>query len=183
MDVLVKIAREFDVMLIQEIRDASETTEQFYLDKINAGDGPDYDYAFVRSERLGRSTSKEAYAYFYNTATVDFIAGYVHDDMADGVDDFEREPYIASFRSGNFDFTLVGIHTKPDDAEAEIGKLARVYSTIRERNQDEWDVIIMGDFNADGSYFDEDGVSPLKAEKFSWVITNDMDTMTETNWT
>jgi len=183
MDVLKKVVREFDVVLIQEIRDASETTAPIFLEQINDMDGPDY--AFVRSERLGRSTSKEAYAYFYNTSTVDFIEGsdYVHDDMADGVDDFEREPYIATFRSGNFDFVLVGIHAKPDDAEAEIGALAQVYSTILERNPDEGDIIIMGDFNADGSYFDESGASPLKTSTFTWAISNDMDTMTKTDWT
>lgn len=181
MNILVRIVREFDVMLVQEIRDSSETTAQFYLDKINAMDGPDY--AFVKSARLGRTSSKEAYAYFYNTDTVDFIEGsdYVFDDTLDGEDDFEREPYIASFRSGNFDFTLVGIHTKPDDAEHEISELKVVFDSVL--TDSERDVIIMGDFNADGSYFDEDGTSPLKAEGFSWVITNDMDTMTKTNWT
>ncbi len=180
MDVLKKVVREFDVVLIQEIRDASQTTAPIFLEAINDMAGPDYD--FSRSERLGRTSMKEAYAYFYNTSTVEFIpdSDYVWNDIDDV---FEREPYIVSFRSGNFDFTLAGIHIKPDDAEAEIGKLAAVYSSILARNPDERDVIIMGDFNADGSYFDEDGASPLKTEGFSWVITNDMDTMVKTDWT
>jgi len=183
MSVLAKIAREFDVMLVQEIRDSSETTAQSYLDRINAMEGPDY--AFVRSARLGRSSSKEAYAYFYNTETVEFIEGsdFMYDDSADGEDDFEREPYIASFRAGDFDFTLAGIHVKPDDAEAEIGELVNVFNSTLAKEAGERDIIIMGDFNADGSYFDEDGASPLKAEEFSWIITNDMDTMTKTDWT
>ncbi len=124
MNVLTKIAREFDVMLVQEIRDSSQTTATSYLERINKMVGPDY--AYVRSPRLGRTSSKEAYAFFYNTETVKLIddSAYVYDDMADGEDDFEREPYIASFRSGGFDFTVVGIHTKPEDAEAEIAELA-----------------------------------------------------------
>jgi len=183
MDILERIAREFDVMLVQEIRDASETTADFYLAGINEMEGPDY--AYVRSERLGRTSSKEAYAYFYNTETVQFIedSDFVYDDMADGVDDFEREPYIASFRSGNFDFTLAGIHTKPDDAESEISELAEVYDSILAKNPGEKDVIIMGDFNADGSYFDEDGASPFMSSDYNWLISNDMDTMTKTDWT
>ncbi len=178
MDVLARTAREFDVMLVQEIRDASGTTAQYYLDAINDMSGPDY--AFVRSPRLGRTTSKEAYAYYYNASTVECISDYVWTDTGDV---FEREPYIASFKSGNFDFTLVGIHVKPDDAEAEIGALAKVYSAILAGNPDERDIIILGDFNADGSYFDENGASSLKASRFSWVIPNDMDTMTKTDWT
>ena len=61
--------------------------------------------------------------------------------------------------------------------------LAQVYEAILTGNPDERDIIIMGDFNADGSYFDEDGASPLKTSTFTWAITNDMDTMTKTDWT
>jgi len=178
MAILARTAREFDVMLVQEIRDASETTAQYYLDEINDMPGPDY--AFVRSPRLGRTSSKESYLYVYNGSTVEHISDYVWNDTGDV---FEREPYIATFRSGNFDFVLVGIHVKPDDAEAEIGALAQVYAAILAGNPDERDIIIMGDFNADGSYFDEGGASPLKTSQFTWAITNDMDTMTKTDWT
>jgi len=178
MAILARTAREFDVMLVQEIRDASETTAQYYLDAIN--DMPGIDYSMVSSPRLGRSSSKEAYAFYYRASTVEHISDYVWNDTGDV---FEREPYIASFRSGNFDFVLVGIHVKPDDAEAEIGALAQVYAAILAGNPDERDIIILGDFNADGSYFDEGGASPLKTSQFTWVITNNMDTMTRTGFT
>ena len=99
-------------------------------------------------------------------------------------DVFEREPYIASFRSGDFDFTLVGIHAKPDDADSEIGHLADIVDSILAENPNEKDIIVMGDFNADGSYFDEDNdTNPFKASRFHWVITNEMDTMVKTDWT
>ena len=181
MAVLTKIVREFDIVLVQEIRDSSEQTASYFLQRINEMEGPKYDY--IRSERLGRTTSKEAYAYFYNSETVEFIQGsdYVYDDVNDV---FEREPYIASFRSGNFDFTLVGIHTKPDDAYSEIGNLTYVVYSILSENPNEKDVIALGDFNADGRYFDEDDFTNLfKASEFYWVITNDVDTMTKTDYT
>jgi endonuclease/exonuclease/phosphatase family metal-dependent hydrolase len=182
MDVLKEIAQEFDIMLVQEIRDAEEETASYYCQQINEAAGY-HKYDFVESERLGRSSSKEAYAYFYNADRVQLIEGsnYVYNDIDDT---FEREPYIASFRSGNFDFTLVGIHTKPGDANSEIGHLADVANSILAENPDEKDIIIMGDFNADGDYFDEDNdTNPFKSSGFHWVITNDMDTMTKTNWT
>lgn len=37
----------------------------------------------------------------------------------------------------------------------------------------------MGDFNADGSYFDEDGYSPLKSSEYIWIISNNLDTTTK----
>jgi len=181
MEVLVEIARGFDLMLVQEIRDAEGETAPYYLKRMNDVDGPRYGY--VLSERLGRTTSKEAYAYFYNTETVDFIEGSAH-VYNDTGDVFEREPFIASFRSGGFDFTLVGVHTKPDDAYAEIGNLTAVVYSVRAEDPGEGDIIVLGDLNADGSYFDEDDDSnPFKAQGFYWVITNEMDTMTKTDWT
>ena len=181
MPVLTKIVREFDVLLVQEIRDASEQTVPNFVEEINQLEGPQY--SFVRSERLGRTTSKEAYAYIYNTQTVQFIQGsdYVFNDVADV---FEREPYIASFKIGNFDFVLVGIHTKPDDAYNEIGNLTSVISSIHTSKPEEKDIIVMGDLNADGAYFDEDATSnPFKASQYHWLITNNMDTMVKTDYT
>lgn len=179
MDVLAETVREFDVVLVQEIRDSTETTAQIFLDHINAMDGPVYD--FVRSERLGRSSSKEAYAYFFNTETVSYLDGTAHvwDDASDV---FEREPHIASFSSGSFDFTLVGIHTKPDDAVNEIGNLTIIFDSLKEST--EQDIIALGDFNADGSYYDEDDMGkPLRGAQYQWVVANELDTMTKTDWT
>lgn len=171
------MAREFDVMLVMEIRDSSGDTAPYYLQKINENGN----YGYVISDRLGRTSSKEQYAYLYNKDKVQFIDDYVYADVNDV---FEREPYIATFRSGNFDFTLVGIHTKPEDATAEIGHLADVVHSVETKKPNEKDVIVMGDFNADGSYFNEnDNTNPFKASEFHWVITNDMDTMTKTDYT
>ena len=181
MAVLTKIVREFDIVLIQEVRDASEQAIPNFVEEIDQLEGPQY--SFVRSERLGRTTSKEAYAYIYNTQTVQFIQGsdFVFNDVADV---FEREPYIASFRIGNFDFVLVGIHTKPDDAYNEIGNLTLVVSSIQTSKPEEKDIIVMGDFNADGSYFDESATSnPFKASQYHWLITDNMDTMVKTDYT
>ncbi len=180
MNILAQTVREFDVVLVQEIRDSSETTAPLFLDVINGLEGPEY--TFIRSERLGRTTSKEAYAYFYNTETVQYLSdtAFVYDDTGDV---FEREPYVASFISGGFDFTLIGIHTKPDDAYNEIGNLTLVFEYV-EGLGSERDIIALGDFNADGSYFDEDASdNPLRGSEYIWVISNEVDTMTKTDWT
>src|SRR4030095_8836141 len=42
MDVLAKTARNFDLMVIQELRDDTETTLPIYLEKINSLPGPKY---------------------------------------------------------------------------------------------------------------------------------------------
>ena len=179
MVVLTNIVREFDIVLIQEIRDATEQTIPNFIQQINQANGVLYSY--IESPRLGRTTSKEAYAYIYNTQTVQFIQGsdYVYNDNKDV---FEREPYIATFKIGNFDFTLAGIHTKPEDAYNEIGNLTTVISSIQTAKPNEKDIIVMGDFNANGSYYNEDDTSnPLKAPQYNWIITNNIDTTIKTD--
>jgi len=180
MEVLIRVAREFDVVLVQEIRDSSGETAPMYLAGINSLEGPTY--AYVESPRLGRTSSKESYAYYWNTATVQIIEGSAH-VYDDALDTYEREPYVASFRAGGFDFTLIGVHTKPEEARWEIGNLTAVALSVLDANPGESDIIILGDLNADGSYFGEDGLSPLKEEPYVWLTDNGLDTMTKTDWT
>lgn len=60
MKVLSKTIRNFDIVAVQEIRDASQTALPALRNSINNMAGPKYD--FIVSERLGRTTSKEQYA-------------------------------------------------------------------------------------------------------------------------
>jgi len=69
-DVLADIIRTYDIIAIQEIRDASQTALPALVGLVNT-DGSQYDY--VVSERLGRTTSKEQYAYIFNTQTIEVI--------------------------------------------------------------------------------------------------------------
>ena len=101
--------------------------------QINAA-GHQYDYAI--GPRLGRSTSKEQYAYLYDTETieVDRHAMYTVEDPDDLL---HREPLVAGFRARGapaneaFTFTLVNIHTDPDETDGEIDALADVFQAVR----------------------------------------------------
>ncbi|MCK4735236.1 MAG: hypothetical protein KAT65_22475, partial [Methanophagales archaeon] len=67
MGVLVKIIRTYDVVAIQEIRDKDQTAIPKLVNLTNAN-GTQYEY--IVGPRLGRSASKEQYAYIYNNQTV-----------------------------------------------------------------------------------------------------------------
>jgi endonuclease/exonuclease/phosphatase family metal-dependent hydrolase len=170
MDVISRIIRRYDVVAIQEVRSKEQNVIPTLLSYVNDAN-TNYDY--IISQRLGRTESKEQYAFVYNTKTVDLVSesSYV---VADPDDVFEREPFVAFFRSGNFDFKLVNNHIKPEDVSAELGQLAVVINDIYESSSEK-DIIVLGDMNADGSYFDEDNLVvtfPL------WIqlIGNDEDT-------
>jgi endonuclease/exonuclease/phosphatase family metal-dependent hydrolase len=177
MKVLSKTIRNFDIVAVQEIRDASQTALPALKNSVNDLAGPKYD--FVVSERLGRTTSKEQYAYFYNTQTMQQIESpYTYPDSKDL---FQREPYVAEFkaRDGNFDFVLITIHTDPDTATQEINDLPAVVENAKGRYQGEGDFIILGDLNADCNYFNENSQSLLRSSDYLWIINNSIDTTTK----
>jgi len=154
MNVLARIIKRYDVVAIQEVRSKEQNVIPALLNLVNDADTR-YDY--VISERLGRTGSKEQYVFVYNTKTVGLIpeSSYVVDDPDDV---FEREPFVAFFRSGNFDFKLVNNHIKPEDVSAELSHLADVINDIYDSSSEK-DIVVLGDMNADGSYFNEDNLT------------------------
>jgi len=153
MNTLSRIIKRHDVVAIQEVRSKEQNVIPTLLSYVNDADTK-YDY--IISERLGRTGSKEQYAFVYNTKTVDLIpdSSYVTDDPDDV---FEREPFVAFFRSGNFDFKVVNNHIKPDDVPAELSQLAAVINDIYDGSSEK-DILVLGDMNADGSYFNEENL-------------------------
>jgi endonuclease/exonuclease/phosphatase family metal-dependent hydrolase len=177
MNVLSNIIRNYDVIAIEEIKDESQTALPSLKNAVNSMGNPQYDY--VVSERLGRTQSKEQYAYFYNTQTIELIGNpYVFPDSEDL---FEREPFVANFKAknGSLDFVSITIHAKPENATQEINDLPFVVDDAKKKYQGEDDFIIMGDLNADCDYFNENSQSPLKSSDYFWIINNSVDTTTK----
>lgn len=165
MDIIVDVLDDFDVLAIQEVRDASETTVPYLLNLTREYNKSAFD--FVISPRLGRSSSKEQYVFFYDTDSVTYLnKSFTYDDAEDF---FERPPFVACFSIGS-DFCIINVHIKPDDAEAEISYLPLVVDEVRSRFDS--DIMIVGDLNADGSYYDES----LPDVAGNWIIHDGFDT-------
>ncbi|WP_091689854.1 endonuclease/exonuclease/phosphatase family protein [Methanococcoides vulcani] len=96
MMVLADIVRTYDIIAIQEIRDSSQTALPALVDLVNS-DGSQYDY--VVSERLGRTSSKEQYAYIYDTSAVALAGTPETYPEPEGTDPFHRQPIYQLFQS------------------------------------------------------------------------------------
>lgn len=161
-DVLVAVARQFDVLAIQEVRSSEQDVLPRFVELINAT-GAHYDYAI--SPRLGRTNSKEQYAFIFDTATIDMdrTMSYV---VGDPDDLLHREPFVGAFRVKGvpaeqaFTFSLVNIHTDPDEVPQEMNALADVLRAVRQDSRHEDDVIVLGDLNADDRHFGDLGRIP-----------------------
>jgi endonuclease/exonuclease/phosphatase family metal-dependent hydrolase len=68
----------------------------------------------------------------------------------DAEDDFIREPFIAMFKTGEFDFYVINIHSIYGDSiserREEARTLAGVYALVQSQDGEN-DVLLMGDFN------------------------------------
>lgn len=147
---LAEIVRQFDVIAVQEIRSKDQSLMPEFIKIINAS-GAGYDYLI--SPRLGRTSSKEQYVFLYRSAVVKPIPGSAY-MINDPQDLLHREPFVASFRAEiqqasvrPFTFTLINIHTDPDEAQWEVDNLADVYKYVAEKNRQEDDIFIVGDLN------------------------------------
>lgn len=147
---LAEIVRRFDIVAIQEIRSKQDFLSQF-VDTVNAT-GRHYDY--VIGPRLGRTSSKEQYAFVFDTASIEVDRNALY-TVADPDDLLHREPLVGWFRVRGpppdqaFTFSLVDIHTDPDETGQELDALAGVFLAVRDDGRGEDDVILLGDLNVD----------------------------------
>ena len=170
MEILAKTMRNFDIIAMQEIRDKSQTALPILIEKINSMPGEKYNYTV--GPRLGRSSSKEQYAYIYNSR-IELLSNYTFNDSEDK---FHREPYIARFVSEEFDFVLIIFHSDPDETPEELDALPIVLNQSGSEYPDEENFIILGDLNADCNYLKESDNVSLR--DYIWLIDGE-DTTTK----
>jgi deoxyribonuclease-1/deoxyribonuclease-1-like protein len=172
---LLRILDRYDLVFIMEIRDSDDTAIYDLLQRLNHQSSKNFQ--IIVSERLGRTASKEQYAYLYNPDKVMPDQAYVFQDSRN---QFEREPYVAHFRFGTEGFTMIGIHTAPSDVAAELKALPPVYNEAK-RKFGHRNIFIVGDLNADCSYYNperegfaffEDPVTSLVPEGTDTTVSN-----------
>jgi deoxyribonuclease-1-like protein len=156
MSAIVSLIKNFDLVAIQEVRSIAQDILPQLIALLNADGRYRYDYAI--GPRLGRTTSKEQYAFVFDTASIemDRYQLYTVDDPDDLL---HREPLVGWFRARGpppeqaFTFSLVTIHTDPDETDRELDVLDDVFFRVRDdprRGED--DVIMLGDFNANADH-------------------------------
>ncbi|KAJ8036639.1 Deoxyribonuclease-1 [Holothuria leucospilota] len=175
MEDLVQILKRYDMVLIQEIRDAAGTAIVELLHQLNDETGNEY--SMIIGNRQGRTSSKEQYCYFYKSSLFQVLDS---NEYPVSYDHFERPPFNVLFRDkgDGKEFVASGIHAKPDDAVEEIDRMSDVYSYI-ESTLGTSNVVMMGDFNADCRYVgpgDWSSISIWTDSRFKWLINNYADT-------
>src|SRR6056300_864423 len=154
MSVIKQVCSEFDLIAIQEIRSKEQDVIPTLIDSLGNG------WSYVISRRLGRTQSKEQYAFVYNE-NVFLIDTF---QTTDPLDQIHREPFGATFEISNKEYTFLNVHTDPDEEEIEsyyLDTLARLHNAI-----------LCGDFNRhperySNDYFFEEYNYSLEVNEFT----------------
>jgi len=149
---LASVIQHFDVCGILEVKKETAVADLAKALKEKTGK----DWGFVHGVRTHRPQGlyHEAYAAVYRRDRVQLGDGVVS-NVWDLEEAFRNDPFLVSFRRGNFDFLLMLVHTRWSDdeegtREKEVAKTAEqilwMKSFLSER-----DFLLAGDFNYAGT--------------------------------
>uniref|UniRef100_A0A2K5F5Z3 Deoxyribonuclease n=1 Tax=Aotus nancymaae TaxID=37293 RepID=A0A2K5F5Z3_AOTNA len=109
MDVIVKVIKRCDIILVMEIKDSNNRICPMLTEKLNGNSRRGMRYNYVISSRLGRNTYKEQYAFLYKEKLVSVKRSYQYHDYQNGdTDVFSREPFVVWFQSPYTNFIFMG---------------------------------------------------------------------------
>ena len=164
---MVDIARRFDILAIQELREKDQTVIPIFLEYINQNGAA---YAAAVGQRQGYVVTGKTTRYFeqcvfiYDTEKIEIVGNsYAAIDRANIM---HRPPYVGQFRCKTanpnrqpFSFNLMNVHVDPDDAHQEFVAMQPIINEIYQQHPHEDDFILLGDFN------DE----PHKYARYQWM--------------
>lgn len=165
---LTEICRKFDLIALQEIRSVQKNLLPEFVQNLNSRGGQ---YGFVISPRVGRSKNKEQTAYVFDQSRIQLDDSFSY-TINDPDDVLRREPFVGWFRTRGpqmehaFTFTLANFHLDSQQPELELAYLTELHRIIRKDGRGEDDVILLGDFNADGRSLEFAG----QKAGLDWVI-------------
>jgi deoxyribonuclease-1-like protein len=195
MEIIAEVLQGYDIIAVQEISNLREQSDpgcprnedacpgnpscglvRDALERHLNQSGLNYTLVFsphVRDER---------YLFIYNPERVELEEAVLMEDPGDSgpacLDSPEtglmvRQPFMARFRAGEFDFVLLNVHTSPGMNPMELEGLEYF---CREAGEEEPDVIILGDLNADCGYLKPDDDIGLRNPEYIWPFGDDVDT-------
>lgn len=171
---LVEIVIKYDLILIQEIRDSSETAIFSFLSDC-ATRRPSL--KMIVSPRLGRTSYKEQYAVIYDRDKLTVMKYTVFNNPRDL---FARPPITVHFLPSVSlpEFTLLGVHVDPDDVVQELDEVPAAWDYALSLGYPSRG-FLLGDLNADCSYLSEKEFSNLQVTSdpnFTWLGDTHLDT-------
>ncbi|CAG8483444.1 10828_t:CDS:2 [Racocetra fulgida] len=209
MRIIIPILRRYDIILCQEVHLNDEEMIEKLVDMVSNSSVP-YSYTLsypvgksLNEERFSKHSYKERYLYLYKPNKWKLLDNYIANNSQ-----FVRMPYVAQFqhlKKPHVKITLIGCHTQPGHAYNEIKALVTdVYAYVKKKSVKKSSlscllsllclntkeapifgencehIILMGDFNASGSYLNKTKQAELDKilaqNNLIWGISHSSDT-------
>jgi endonuclease/exonuclease/phosphatase family metal-dependent hydrolase len=153
---IAEILSQFDLITIVEVRD---NLADLYMVMEILGNNYKVMFSDFNTDSAG---NRERLAFLYDIRAVTFTGLAAESDPYRTKDkttgqyvsdvDWWRSPYMASFRSGNFDFILLAAHIRwGDNPASRIPELQKLAEWVDNRSSEKYtidkDIIVVGDFN------------------------------------
>ncbi|XP_006807436.1 deoxyribonuclease-1-like [Neolamprologus brichardi] len=181
---LIKIVSRYSLVVMQEVRDPTGKAMEKFLTELNEyRKNKSHPFKMLSSEPKGRNSHKEQFVFFYRHDEINVTDYYQYEEENEDV--LAREPFIVMFECPNTvvkNLVLIPVHIDPDDAENELEALDDVVEDARETFETD-NIMILGDFNADGRYLNDETREALSISSppYHWLIDEDADTTTGAN--
>merc|ERR1712196_634539 len=179
MDALAEIISRYDIVAIQELSQKPSGSGECgpntmsaicdLLEKVRAVSKRDF--AMSVSPRIG----DEQYTMMFDAAVAGLTGNATYPDTDNK---HSRPPHAFRLSVGSKTFSVAVTHTKPGAATTEIQNFPDVMKWMKANLSSTYGMIV-GDFNADGSYFNEDsGWDTVMAQMTGYTLLtdNDLDT-------
>lgn len=166
---IAQIIRKFDVVAIQEVVAGYGGSKAIgrLAEELNRT-GSKWDYT-ISSPTSGSGSSKERYAFLWNTAKIRKTgAAWLEQNYEEAID---REPYYCRFVIGNRTFTVVNFHAVPKSKQPE--REIKYFRFMPGLYPDD-KLIFCGDFNLSQSHT---VFSPLKKMGYTSALTGQKTTL------
>ncbi|CAK9032715.1 Deoxyribonuclease gamma (DNase gamma) (DNase I homolog protein DHP2) (Deoxyribonuclease I-like 3) (DNase I-like 3) (Liver and spleen DNase) (LS-DNase) (LSD) [Durusdinium trenchii] len=178
LDALAATIHRYDVVTIQEISQlpddtgvCGDHTESAICDLQAAVNAQGRSFSLAISPRIG----DEQYAVMYDSSKALFLEGATYPDNSSV---YSRPPYAFHLQVGGSSMVIASTHTSPSSASSEIAQYPSVISWMEATFTADY-YMVAGDYNADGSYFDEDSdwtAIMNSIPSYSLLTGNEMDT-------
>ena len=171
---LAQVIRRFDIVALQDIQARNQAAVRQLVEQVNA-DARHYHYAVASN--VDQDVVHQFSAFVFDLATIQIDRNTVC-PVDDPGGRFRHPPLVAAFRARGpdptqaFTFTLINVHSEPEQAATELNLLDDVLRAVRNDGRNEDDIVMLGDLGTDDRHLGElGGVPNLTCAVFAMPTT------------
>lgn len=156
-EIVAQVLSRFDLVALEAVRARNQGPVVRLVELLNAA-GRQYDYAIAPAVQTEAVEQYSAFVFDTTAVEVDRLSVDTVETIGARL---VNKPLVGQFRARGpapteaFTFRLLAVAVGAGEAQAELPLVAAAYRSLRDRKQEEDDLLLVGTFNADRPQMDE----------------------------